>query len=756
MKNINITKPVLVALVTLPVLAIAPIFFMNVNVDRKEFFPRRNITSKFIKIIGGGIIKDIRTNTHDESEAETTSNERGEDIIKDTMVIDNDNVTARSRIGEHKDYLSCFEPRSTPILGTHDMSRILNVGFEKVGSKTISDFFINSGFHTSHHKCDARGGKMRVSPLQQVVGSLAPTAFCIWGGLCIEKQVQENATGGILSNCGNFTIFTQMDFMHYIRRKKDVPKYKCIFPQIHYLNELYEDSPNATWMLPFRNVTKWIASLTHFNKMKYRMKKFCDFPELGFHHDADKEKTDEDFVSLYCNHVKQIRRFVERHPTLSLVEFSIDDPDFAKYLASVFPGVSVSDTTWGHAHFVEERREKFTEKNAAKTTPEYRNETLKDTKSSLSSSISSLSNVSYSDWWQPFVNDMSVTYTASSDKSQWKWCDPPSNVTSSINEDNNRNLKQIIGASKDCTGIYLVKVPKTGSSTAAGISLQIAESVAMKKGLREPCPSHVHHVERGNAYWKRQDPSFIWTSIRQPHKRAISAYFFWRRNRKETAFEYNSLELIHELQDRKHYQFNYISAGMKLQPQSLGTQQQHLSVNEAMDLRKVSSVFQMYDFIAVTERMDESLVVMKLLYDFPDESIIVTNSKISGSFDAGISVCHRIPRSYTTKDVDNYISDHFRTDNLDYLLYHVANRSLDRTIDLLGRERVVKEVRRHRRLRELAVDWCSESIIFPCTTKHLDPPNPKSKESCYYGDWGCGHNCVMDVIRNGTVAVTAT
>ncbi len=47
-------------------------------------------------------------------------------------------------------------------------------------------------------------------------------------------------------------------------------------------------------------------------------------------------KTDEDFVSLFCN---QIRKFVAKHTTLSLVEFAVEDPNAGEYLASVFPGV---------------------------------------------------------------------------------------------------------------------------------------------------------------------------------------------------------------------------------------------------------------------------------------------------------------------------------------------------------------------------------------------------------------------------------
>ncbi len=141
----------------------------------------------------------------------------------------------------------------------------------------------------------------------------------------------------------------------------------CIFPPIQYLNELYNDSPNATWLLPFRNVTKWIDSLYRWGapnkRLKDRIATNCDLPEVGFFYKNDNDndnatkgenKTNEDFITLFCNHVQQIRGFVNAHPTLSLVEFSIEDPKAGEYLASLLPGVD--STGWGQANAKERIR----------------------------------------------------------------------------------------------------------------------------------------------------------------------------------------------------------------------------------------------------------------------------------------------------------------------------------------------------------------------------------------------------------------
>ncbi len=254
--------------------------------------------------------------------------------VKDILTTHATTTDANEEIGDLKniipssrDEADCFKPLETPSARSHSHSmshtRILNMGFPKCGSKSISQMFSSSGFYERHNICGKQG-------------------YC---GECIKKHIEENTT--ILENCGNFTVFSQMDVNNVRRDGRG-----CIYPQVQYLNELYHDSPNATWILPFRNVTNWIQSLEHWKRMKFRIASQCDFPELGFPLSPSSDKTDEDFINLYCNHVKQIRRFVNDHPSLSLVEFSIEDPNAGEYLAGVFPGVDAK--AWGHANNYEE------------------------------------------------------------------------------------------------------------------------------------------------------------------------------------------------------------------------------------------------------------------------------------------------------------------------------------------------------------------------------------------------------------------
>ena len=178
-------------------------------------------------------------------------------------------------------------------------------------------------------------------------------------------------------------------------------------------------------------------------------------------------------------------------------------------------------------------------------------------------------------------------------------------------------------------------------------------------------------------------------------------------------------------------------------------------------------VMSQYDFIAVVERMPESLVVLKYLLGMEWQDLVVLPAKQSGTWYLGegersksqqlrhhdhhhhhrSSKLHCVPliKPYTTPPVDEYIATHFVQDNWDYYLYAAANRSLDRTIDSLGRSRVEQGVQQLQQLQHLAETKCLSQAIFPCSpngTVQLQA----SYTNCYAEDCGCGNACVDKVL----------
>ena len=163
-------------------------------------------------------------------------------------------------------------------------------------------------------------------------------------------------------------------------------------------------------------------------------------------------------------------------------------------------------------------------------------------------------------------------------------------------------------------------------------------------------------------------------------------------------------------------------------------------------LRK--DILDSYHFIAVAERMDESLVAMRLLFDLDPTDMIVLSSKTHGGFDEGKfnNICNKIQSPFTFPEVDDYIDNEYMASNYDFFLYDLANRTLDLTIDALGRDVVEGEVSFHRELQQIANEQCQSSAIFPCSengTLQIEA----SEASCFDGDIGCGHECIKQVLE---------
>jgi hypothetical protein len=184
----------------------------------------------------------------------------------------------------------------------------------------------------------------------------------------------------------------------------------------------------------------------------------------------------------------------------------------------------------------------------------------------------------------------------------------------------------------------------------------------------------------------------------------------------------------------KNFQLSYITAG-------------HERGKEGPLEFIQKNVMDKFLFIALVERMEESLVVMKLLWGLKDADMIVLSSKSSGGYDDGgfRNTCFKIAKSFTPPEVERFFEQNHTQSNHDYLLYAAVNRSLDKTIDRLGRDLVHHEVEKHRKLKQFAQDSCFDEAIFPCDVDGI-LQRKESGQSCYWNDAGCGHRCVDRVL----------
>ncbi|KAL3912263.1 MAG: hypothetical protein SGILL_006952 [Bacillariaceae sp.] len=129
----------------------------------------------------------------------------------------------------------------------------------------------------------------------------------------------------------------------------------------------------------------------------------------------------------------------------------------------------------------------------------------------------------------------------------------------------------------------------------------------------------------------------------------------------------------------------------------------------------VQEILKDYDFIAITERMDESLVVMKMLLNLSLEEILYTKAaRSAGSFSNGPEgrPCVYLTPSFLTPAMTEYLesSDWKTRIKGDELLYQAAYKSLDRTIDALGRPKVERTLAQFKKAQAHVQEKCEGQV----------------------------------------------
>ena len=227
-------------------------------------------------------------------------------------------ATTKEHLETFQSSESCYKARINTV--PHDLygklqKPYLNVGFPKMGTNSLHNFFECGGFKSVHYRCSRIDSCAR----------------------CMRESVE---AGGLpLDLCElppkKIDMYAQMDDGVY-------------FPQIELLQELVTGYPKATLFLTFRPMEKWYNSLKkwpprpngpHFNE-KLRKANITGFPSgVG--------KNVDEFSDWYCKHVERVRAIVDQNPSMTLVEVDIEDPTIAKRMSDIF---DIDETCWGRSN----------------------------------------------------------------------------------------------------------------------------------------------------------------------------------------------------------------------------------------------------------------------------------------------------------------------------------------------------------------------------------------------------------------------
>jgi hypothetical protein len=177
----------------------------------------------------------------------------------------------------------------------------------------------------------------------------------------------------------------------------------------------------------------------------------------------------------------------------------------------------------------------------------------------------------------------------------------------------------------------------------------------------------------------------------------------------------------------------------------------------------VGDIIDDYDFIAVTERMDESLVAFKLLLGLSVEEILYAKvSRSAGSFSNGppkTRPCMYLIPSFLTEGMSDFFYTPHKNDRWiefsrgDALLQHAASESLDRTIDeVFGRELFERELKEFQNALAYAQAICMSEpglVLGQCDKGGRSiVKDPNRTTTCYIWSEGCDHKCLNERVPN--------
>lgn len=279
------------------------------------------------------------------------------------------------------------------------------------------------------------------------------------------------------------------------------------------------------------------------------------------------------------------------------------------------------------------------------------------------------------------------------------------------------------------SGLVLIKVPKSASSTLAGIVLRIQN--------RHNCTVHWKHKLAREYKWTDTKAIRV-APIRDPSARAMSSVYYHYVSFHPSKSPKDAFILQKLRETNPNYILDYTA------DRQLIANVSNTSVYISELFETIEHTVSSYQFLFVVDRLDESLLVWSWLTKLPWTDLITMSSKRQGSWYLSGKRCVSLAGASITPAISSFLEspDWKLTHAGDKLLYQVANKSLDRTIDeLIGRNLFEYNLVKFRSLRQEIENACQNHTHFPCN-QDGSPQLELAKKNCYVRDFGCGYPCI--------------
>lgn len=198
---------------------------------------------------------------------------------------------------------------------------IIVMGMMKAGTTSIYGYF-NCGIEPgsaelSHYDCKPGNDPQEI-------------------GMSCGKRMRRNLTKNkkpAFHTMDHFTLYAEIDAQEN--------NGGMTLPQLSYLEEIYDNFPEATWILNLRDAKSWLSSINRWKDLRQR---FIDnpYPPLL---PKGKGESDAEMIEFYMAQAEQIRRFCGKHPSITLVEVQIDSESAGQVMEDAF---GISKQCWGN------------------------------------------------------------------------------------------------------------------------------------------------------------------------------------------------------------------------------------------------------------------------------------------------------------------------------------------------------------------------------------------------------------------------
>lgn len=279
--------------------------------------------------------------------------------------------------------------------------------------------------------------------------------------------------------------------------------------------------------------------------------------------------------------------------------------------------------------------------------------------------------------------------------------------------------------SSETMGLYYIKIPKTSSWSLGQITNRIAAQEALRQGFENGkyCKTHDPLVEHPCIHMKcgarDKMKSFLWTIIRHPNERAISHYGMHIGFGNWTGSEN---EFINKLQTNIFFRPN-------TQIWWMASENIEAPKNKEKDIIiNVKDVLEQYNFIGLFERLHESIVVLSMLIGVNIHDVLL-KFRPSSVLSRGCTYASTWKQaSWLTPNMTSYMKtpQWRKKQEGDFMLYDMVSKKLDRTIELLGKEKVRKNLEIYNRLMFIGSDLSSKAyrkgcgVIFDTPYSNID------------------------------------